>query len=26
LIDPAKTDRTKLEAALKKRGVQVNSP
>ncbi len=26
LIDPAKTDRAKLEAALKKRGVQLKSP
>jgi copper chaperone CopZ len=26
LIDPAKTDRTKLEAALKQRGVQVKAP
>jgi copper chaperone CopZ len=26
LIDPAKTDRAKLEAALKQRGVQVKSP
>jgi hypothetical protein len=26
LIDPRKTDRTKLEAALKQRGVQLKSP